>query len=152
MSSVTVVSILRLQSLLIFGASDNATWEFFDVSLWSTIEISVGIMCVCLPAVRLLLVRVFPALSNGSYGSKGYYNHTSGHRSGGHASGVHESRIISTKRSTNKIPDDDEEGSPTGIRFQKSYVVQFSDRENDESSLVQLTDLPPPAKAWHADP
>lgn len=41
---VTVVSILRLQALVHFAASSNASWEFFDVSVWSTIEICVGIM------------------------------------------------------------------------------------------------------------
>ena len=41
---VTVVSILRLKALLHFAASSNASWEFYDVSVWSTIEICVGIM------------------------------------------------------------------------------------------------------------
>jgi hypothetical protein len=41
---VTVVSILRLQALVHFAASSNASWEFYDVSVWSTIEICVGIM------------------------------------------------------------------------------------------------------------
>ncbi|KAI9147577.1 CFEM domain-containing protein [Paramyrothecium foliicola] len=144
---VTVVSILRLQSLLTFGASSNSTWEFYDVSLWSTIEICVGIMCACLPTIRMLLVKIFPALS-GSYASRGaYYNQASGPRSGFTASGRHDVRIASVKRK-----DSDEDESPTGIRFQKSYVVQFSDRDNDESSLVQMSDLQPPAKAWQPDP
>jgi len=41
---VTVVSILRLQALVHFAASSNVSWEFYDVSMWSTIEICVGIM------------------------------------------------------------------------------------------------------------
>jgi hypothetical protein len=41
---VTVVSILRLSALVHFSQSSNASWEFYDVSMWSTIEISVGIM------------------------------------------------------------------------------------------------------------
>jgi hypothetical protein len=41
---VTVVSILRLTALVHFAVSSNASWEFYDVSLWSTIEITVGIM------------------------------------------------------------------------------------------------------------
>jgi hypothetical protein len=41
---VTIVSILRLQALVHFAASSNASWEFYDVSVWSTIEICVGIM------------------------------------------------------------------------------------------------------------
>jgi hypothetical protein len=41
---VTVVSILRLQALVHFATSSNVSWEFYDVSVWSTIEICVGIM------------------------------------------------------------------------------------------------------------
>lgn len=41
---VTIVSILRLRALVHFAASSNASWEFYDVSVWSTIEICVGIM------------------------------------------------------------------------------------------------------------
>jgi len=41
---VTIVSILRLTALVHFAASANASWEFYDVSLWSSVEICVGIM------------------------------------------------------------------------------------------------------------
>jgi hypothetical protein len=41
---VTVVSILRLRALITFSVSSDASWEFYDVSVWSTIEICVGIM------------------------------------------------------------------------------------------------------------
>lgn len=41
---VTIVSILRLQSLVNFAKSSNASWEFYSVSVWSTVEICVGIM------------------------------------------------------------------------------------------------------------
>lgn len=41
---VTIVSILRLRSLVHFAQSSNASWEFYDVSVWSTIEICVGII------------------------------------------------------------------------------------------------------------
>jgi hypothetical protein len=41
---VTVVSMLRLQALVTFARSANASWEFYNVSVWSTIEICVGIM------------------------------------------------------------------------------------------------------------
>lgn len=41
---VTVVSILRLHALMDFVASSDASWEFYNVSVWSTIEICTGIM------------------------------------------------------------------------------------------------------------
>lgn len=65
--SVTVVSILRLLSLSKFDASINITWDFYDVALWSTIEINVGIICTSLPTMRLILVRISPR----AFGSQG---------------------------------------------------------------------------------
>jgi hypothetical protein len=41
---VTIVSILRLQALVHFAKSPNVSWEFFDVSIWSTVELGVGVM------------------------------------------------------------------------------------------------------------
>lgn len=62
---VTVVSILRLQSLMKYANSSNATWDNASVAIWSTIELNVGMVCTSLPTLRLLAVRVWPVL-NGS--------------------------------------------------------------------------------------
>ncbi|CAH0037997.1 unnamed protein product, partial [Clonostachys solani] len=80
---VTIISILRLKSLVNFAMSSNATWDYFDVTMWSIIEISVGVMCACLPTVRLLLVRMFPALGDSNSRSlvQADYQYTSGIRS-----------------------------------------------------------------------
>lgn len=61
-----------------FAKSSNPTWDNFPVSLWSTVEINVGIMCTCMPTLRLLLVRLFPVLGGGSNYGKGYYSANSG--------------------------------------------------------------------------
>ncbi|ETS84582.1 hypothetical protein PFICI_02607 [Pestalotiopsis fici W106-1] len=57
---VTIVSIIRLASLVEFRESTNLTWDYFGVALWSTVEITVGIICACMPAIRLILVRIAP--------------------------------------------------------------------------------------------
>ena len=59
-NSVTIVSILRLQSLIFFANSKNPTWDQWIVGWWSTIEVNVGMICTCLPTVRLILVRAWP--------------------------------------------------------------------------------------------
>ncbi|KAH7327789.1 putative PTH11-typeG-protein-coupled receptor [Stachybotrys elegans] len=60
---VTVVSIIRLQWIVNFGArSLNPTWENLNIIMWSAIEVHVGIMCACLPSLRLVLVRMFPTI------------------------------------------------------------------------------------------
>lgn len=60
--SVTVVSVLRLQSLINFANSTNPTWDNWIVGWWSTIEVNVGMICTCLPTVRLILVRAAPRI------------------------------------------------------------------------------------------
>lgn len=57
---VTVVSILRLQSLIYLARSSNPTWDQWIVAWWSTIEVHVGMICASLPTLRLVLVRMWP--------------------------------------------------------------------------------------------
>ncbi|KKA27320.1 hypothetical protein TD95_005006 [Thielaviopsis punctulata] len=57
---ITVISIVRLQSLIHFANSHNPTWDNFLAGKWSTIEVNVGIICSCMPSMRLVLVRCFP--------------------------------------------------------------------------------------------
>ncbi|KAI2835595.1 hypothetical protein CBS115988_2031 [Aspergillus niger] len=59
---VTVVSILRLDSLINFASTDNVTWDYVTVGYWSTIECHVGVICACLPAIRSLLRTTAPKL------------------------------------------------------------------------------------------
>ncbi|KAH7118452.1 hypothetical protein EDB81DRAFT_915703 [Dactylonectria macrodidyma] len=58
----TIVSILRLSSLISFRNNVNATLGYAQVIKWSTIEINVGLYCVCIPTLRLVLVEVYSKL------------------------------------------------------------------------------------------
>ncbi|KAI6781621.1 CFEM domain-containing protein [Emericellopsis cladophorae] len=148
---VTVVSILRLQSLVHFATSSNITWEFYDVSVWSTIEICVGVACACLPTVRLLLVKIFPKLAGSTRRATDYYENRYGHASG-NKSATHKSRNVAIvtadrdrRRRDSKGSADSPDGSiqdssgGAGIVYQKTYAVQYSD--NDEASLVRMASL-----------
>src|SRR5690348_4722249 len=66
--SVTVVSMLRLRSLITFAASTNPTWDQWDVAHWSTVEINVGIICACMPTFRTLLANALPKVFGSSVG------------------------------------------------------------------------------------
>ncbi|KAJ5711150.1 hypothetical protein N7488_005306 [Penicillium malachiteum] len=59
---VTLVSILRLNSLIHFASTTNLTWDYVSIGYWSTIECDVGVICACLPAIRSLLRRLSPGL------------------------------------------------------------------------------------------
>ncbi|KAF7557310.1 hypothetical protein G7Z17_g831 [Cylindrodendrum hubeiense] len=127
---VTVVSILRLRSLVKFGAhSQNPTWEYVDATIWSTIEINVGIICICMPSFRLFLHRVFPKLQS----TAGQYEQS------------HE------KRRTPRLTDEENEhfGARESARIELVYSRKASDGVtitesyahphvgNDEAQLVQ---------------
>jgi hypothetical protein len=90
--SVTIVSIVRLRSLIQFANSQNVTCrlnslefsqrkliisvgDYSPAAYWSTIELHVGIICVCLPAVRALIVRAFPKTTD-TIGSETLRNST----------------------------------------------------------------------------
>lgn len=47
---VTVVSIIRLASILKFRSSENITHDTAPIALWSTVEISTGVICACMPS------------------------------------------------------------------------------------------------------
>lgn len=57
---VTIVSILRLRSLIVFMKSENFTYDNISIAEWSVVEIHVGILCACLPAARIFFGRIVP--------------------------------------------------------------------------------------------
>lgn len=125
------MSILRLQSLVAFANSANPTWDQVGISLWSTIEINVGVICACMPTIRLILIRLVPRLSDSS--QNGYYSNTSNN-----------GRLA--LRSRNRTGP--EPGAATtvssqlgSIHYQKSYSVRFNESETDQQSLMPLHDL-----------
>ncbi|KAK1956059.1 CFEM domain-containing protein [Colletotrichum sublineola] len=135
---VTVVSILRLQSVVQFAKSQNPTWDQFGVAMWSTVEINVGIICACLPSMRIILVRLFPKLlgttRTGGYQAK-YYAHSS-------SNGLSRKHTLGNEAKISRTQGSDSGGvssisSPKGIMYTKEYAVDY----HDESSLVPMRDM-----------
>jgi len=118
---VTIVSIVRLQSLVKFSNSINPTWDYIAIGYWSTIEINVGIICACMPSIRLLLLRFFPRFMGTTKDRSYVYSHNrSGGKIPGEGSGSGGSKAGSsgngsTNRSrggmtlSSKAPNDEEE-------------------------------------------
>ncbi|EGX89777.1 integral membrane protein, putative [Cordyceps militaris CM01] len=128
---VTVMSILRLRSLVTFGAqSQNPTWEFFDVALWSDIEINVGLMCICMPSLRLLLVRLFPKVLGTTQRYYAKYS-LSGNKSA-HDREPPRFGTVSTSRAEQDVFQGRHELNQ--ISYQKSYAVNYG--EPDDVELV----------------
>ncbi|KAM0491691.1 hypothetical protein ACHAP8_010465 [Fusarium lateritium] len=128
---ITIVSIIRLQYIVHLGSSTNPTYDQTDVSIWSTVEINIGIICASMPALRVLLVRIFPALGGSSHDSSKYNNY--GENYG------RKSHVLSRSRAARvELPSEtgDSDHSPEhgGIEMHRTFQVQYS--ENDEQSLV----------------
>lgn len=145
------MSVLRLQSLVTFASSDNPTWDNWDVVRWSTIEVNIGVICACLPPLRVLLIRAFPQLSgsrsnypsqmNQAYeagkGSRGAIALNSkvqlpNGRSRSRAMGV-ESTV---ERGSMVMEDAKGTAGKGGIQCQVTYSISYREREHDEESLV----------------
>ncbi|KAJ5769095.1 hypothetical protein N7520_003654 [Penicillium odoratum] len=69
---VTLVSILRLKSLINFASTTDLTWDYVTIGYWSTVECDVGVICACLPAIRSLLRRVSPRFFGDTEPAKSY--------------------------------------------------------------------------------
>ncbi|OBT88219.1 hypothetical protein VE02_02423 [Pseudogymnoascus sp. 03VT05] len=76
---VCFVSILRLQALVVlYQHPEDTTWYSPETAYWSCIEVNVGIICACAPAIRPVLVRIVPRIFG-----------TPDHGSGGRTSKTH---------------------------------------------------------------
>ncbi|KAL2260444.1 hypothetical protein VTK26DRAFT_5541 [Humicola hyalothermophila] len=139
---VTVISVVRLQALVVFATSDNATYDNFPVSLWSTVEINVGIMCTCMPTMRLMLVRFFPALGGGS----SYVNGGGGASSYAWRHQNTSSYRRSLRASTGKlVPFGSDSRRRTMVMGDSTSASTKSALANINSSVDTVT-VPPPAK------
>ncbi|KAJ5658259.1 uncharacterized protein N7484_001908 [Penicillium longicatenatum] len=59
---ITVVSCLRLRSLVVFSKSSNTTYANTPAIYWSVVECDVAIICACMPALPSLLKHLFPSI------------------------------------------------------------------------------------------
>ncbi|KAH7150284.1 hypothetical protein B0J13DRAFT_286399 [Dactylonectria estremocensis] len=127
---VTVVSVLRLRSLITFGShSQNPTWEYVEVSMWSTIEINIGIICTCMPTIRLILVRVFPKLMGTT---QRYYANYGSKQTDAHS----KNRPVATSVTSN-ADRSKQRLDAKGITCHKTYEVEYGET-NDEVQLVYM--------------
>jgi hypothetical protein len=55
-----IATIIRLRTLLAFKISIDPTWDYVPVTIWTELELLVGFICVSLPSIRILVVRILP--------------------------------------------------------------------------------------------
>ncbi|KAI4592698.1 hypothetical protein KJ359_010457 [Pestalotiopsis sp. 9143b] len=67
---VVIVQVLRIVYLLKFSATSNFTRDYTATSVWSNVEVYVGIMCACFPYIRTLLTHFAPRIFATTKGGK----------------------------------------------------------------------------------
>lgn len=141
-SSVTVLSILRLRSLVSFAKSpNNATWYNSDVTKWSVIEIGVGTVCACMPTIRIALVRCFSVFRETTAGYSQYakksYPRSSYFRSSFHPQGSRSTRADCSGGAGSADCDGPER--PSGVVLKKSFAVEYG--QEDDATLVPMREF-----------
>ncbi|KAF2851925.1 hypothetical protein T440DRAFT_447354 [Plenodomus tracheiphilus IPT5] len=137
----TVVSIVRLQALVQFSSSTNATYDNVPTAYWSVLEAFVGIFCVCMPALRRFLAGVFPRCF-GSTQTDSKYEH------------------YDTPNAPNRLANSRSKNSKgnasfglstfggTGITKTMETKVESRNEEEDEVELVELGGASSSKEGW----
>ncbi|KAJ5613812.1 Nucleic acid-binding OB-fold [Penicillium herquei] len=68
-SFVTIVSIIRLKSVVTFANTTNATYDYVPVAYWSSMEAFTAVFCVNMPAIRRLFKRIISHCKGDRYSS-----------------------------------------------------------------------------------
>jgi hypothetical protein len=133
------MSILRLSATVQAGTgpgSNNPTWEYIAVTRWSTIEGNVGIICACMPSLRILLVKIFPKILGTS--RRGYQTYDKyGSNRPTNASRSRSQAPLGTTSHVDKTPPS--RIDPIGITCNRTYEVEYN--QTDETHLVAMKDI-----------
>ncbi|CAJ2512717.1 Uu.00g008360.m01.CDS01 [Anthostomella pinea] len=139
---ITVISVVRLHSLIIFGKTSNLTQDYVEVGYWSTIEVPIGVICACMPAIRSLFSLAFPRVFGTTRGhGKSNYGSTFGHSTTAHLQSC--SNGNGNLNSINKIKVKQEWTvlvDPVGGHRQDPYAPHHS-RDSSDVELVRIGTL-----------
>jgi hypothetical protein len=106
---------LRLQSVINLSTSANPTWDAVPVLRWFTVEISVGIICICMPSLRALLKWLAPKVMGTTMQlTQMYATHTPMRSFSCHAA----------PKPSSSSPPTTQTGSKIEIVLSKSYTVE----------------------------
>jgi hypothetical protein len=150
MISTCIVSILRVQALYVIRQNFNkdVTWENPLAAIWSSVECNTGILCSCLPTLRVLFSKWFPnflgTVRSGAAGSgKESRSRSNNILSGGNQStdGTRQLTQGSGNSGRNKMSFDALGRGLTGKGqvVQNSYAYSRNDSDSEEHELDNIT-------------
>ncbi|KAH4219635.1 hypothetical protein HBI38_103580 [Parastagonospora nodorum] len=122
----TIISIIRLRALVGFGQSTNPTYDQTDTAKWSIVELTVGLVCSCLPSVRSVLVQSLPSV----FGST--QDKSTGNQYGGSRIKASKNGIFNMKSSSKGGEDD------VAIHCTTSFGATQDSKSEDEVELVYV--------------
>jgi hypothetical protein len=121
-----VISAVRLQFLVNVSHTVNPTWDQSDIVKWSDLEIAVGILCACLPSIRLILARSMPTLFGSTHERSQRSRHTDN----------------DNKRSRNTFVGSESSNSrgdeSKAIHCTTTFKLSRYDKDDDELELVHI--------------
>lgn len=127
--------------MVVSVTSTTSQASCYSDTLDSTIEVNVGIICACMPTLRLILIRIFPRLGGTRTPSGRYYNkkYSGQSRSGDNVIGsinvVGEKGIESHIEQDMIIEEDDKNRAGR-------YAGRRPMHDDDEVELVQMHSRP----------
>ena len=128
-------AIARLVLAMFILNSVDITWDYQPGLMWSTIEPSVGIMCCCLPLIRVVVIAVIPeslrTSSSRSSGGNSKMNNASWPRTATY-NDIHGSRGTRNTASSSNIAIQDDDEVPMGTVYQSKIKVQQEFRVDEE--------------------
>ncbi|KAF7536446.1 hypothetical protein G7054_g4583 [Neopestalotiopsis clavispora] len=60
-SFVVLAACFRLLHILQFSKSSNPTWDYTSPVIWTSLEVKVTVIVLCMPTIRLVIVHIWPA-------------------------------------------------------------------------------------------
>ncbi|KAB5511391.1 hypothetical protein GE09DRAFT_1165163 [Coniochaeta sp. 2T2.1] len=105
----------------LYGNTHNPTWDVYDTSYWSAVELNVAVCCACMPNIRLLLVKLFPKQMGSSAGAE-----------------AATTRLESRTRNNGHDPSDP---TLTITRSRAFHLKGFSLNSGKQSSTFQLVEM-----------
>jgi hypothetical protein len=126
--STTIISIVRLSSLVQFSQSTNPTFDNVPTAYWSVLEAFVGIFCVCMPALRRCFATLFPQCFGSTQTDSKYEKYDT------------PNKLSNGKQKTSKGGTSFGRStfSGSGIRKTTETTVESRTEEEDEIELVNL--------------
>ncbi|KAI0509560.1 hypothetical protein F5B22DRAFT_326580 [Xylaria bambusicola] len=124
---VTIVSILRLQSLIQFAQTMNPTYDNAPGVYWSVLECDIFIISACLPSIRSITLKMFPRFfgtKRGTNISGKYYRHND--RDSNNTSSSHHLKSLSKQG-----------------KILKSVDLHISHEMRETADDKELLDIPP---------